>query len=264
MNGDRQPDVRFEDVTIELGGRAVLRGASCSFPRGGITVLLGGSGRGKTTLLRAVGGLIPVASGRVWVLGRDVAGLGERELYEVRASLGMMFQNGALLDSSTVFDNLALPLREHTRLSEAEIAREVHECLASVGLSDVDRLLPRQLSGGMTKRAALARAILMKPRVLLCDEPFSGLDPSSARRIEALLVSLCRERDMTVVIVSHDIPSTLRMADHVVLLLEEGTVEGSPAELRASADEAVAAFFDGEGGGRAPGRPLAAGSGGRP
>ena len=247
MTDAGQPDVRFEDVSVELGGRAVLAGISCSFPRGGVTVLLGGSGRGKTTLLRAVGGLVRVARGRVLVLGRDVTRLGERELYEVRASLGMMFQNGALLDSSSIFDNLALPLREHTRASEPEIAREVHDCLASVGLTGVDELLPRQLSGGMTKRAALARAILMKPRVLLCDEPFSGLDPSSARRIEALLVSLCREREMTVVIVSHDIPSTLRMADHVVLLSEDGVFEGSPAELRASPVGAVAAFLDPDG-----------------
>jgi len=235
--------VAFDRVVVELAERRVIGGLSCAFPACRISVILGGSGMGKTTLLRAIGGLVPVASGSVRVLGREITRLSERAMYAVRDDLGMMFQNGALLDSLSVFDNLALPLREHGGMEEARIADEVHACLESVGLKGVDELLPRQLSGGMVKRTALARAILMKPRVLLCDEPFSGLDPVSARRIEQLLTRINRERCLTVIAVSHDVTSTLRMADHVVLLLPGGAFEGSPGELQASEDPRVAGFL---------------------
>src|SRR5262249_42943561 len=155
--------------------------------------------------------------------------------------LGMLFQAGALLDSMTVFDNLALPLREQGGLDEGGIAAAVHERLQAVGLRDVDALLPSQLSGGMVKRVSLARAIIRNPAVLLCDEPFSGLDPISAKRIEALLVSVSRGRGITTVVVSHDIDSTMRMAEQVLLLLPGGYFQGAPAELRASADPRVRA-----------------------
>src|SRR5262249_32195415 len=153
-----------------------------------------------------------------------------------RHKLGMMFQAGALLDSLTVFDNLAFPLREHTQLSAQEIVAAVHERLQAVGLSDVNGLLPGQLSGGMIKRVALARAIMMNPVILLWDEPFSGLDPISARRIEALLAEINQRLGVTMVVVSHHIASTMRMAEHVLVLLPDGAVEGSPAELQGSTD----------------------------
>jgi phospholipid/cholesterol/gamma-HCH transport system ATP-binding protein len=238
--------VAFDDVSMAFGEREVLRGLSCAFPRGKISVILGGSGSGKTTVLRLIGGLIHPVRGRIRVAGRDISRLSERQMYEVRAQLGMMFQGGALLDSLTIFDNLAFPLREHTRLREPEIAEEVHRMLANVGLTDVDTLLPRQLSGGMIKRAALARAIIMKPEILLCDEPFSGLDPISVKRIEALLQHINHALHITMLVSSHHIPSTMRMADQVVLLLNKQAYIGTPEELQGSADPRVAGFLNEE------------------
>jgi phospholipid/cholesterol/gamma-HCH transport system ATP-binding protein len=180
----------------------------------------------------------------VVVDGQDVTQLSERGMFLVRRKLGMLFQGGALLDSYTVFDNFALPLREQARLNRHQIADEVHKTLAAVGVTDVDALLPGELSGGMLRRVALARAVIRKPVILLCDEPFSGLDPVSLRRIETLLVEINRQFGITLIVVSHDVPSTMRMADHVILLLSDRVVEGSPAELRHSGDKQVADFFN--------------------
>jgi len=236
-------EVSLSAVHMSYGRRPVLRGVSCSFPAGAISVVLGGSGSGKSTILKLIGGLIAAQSGTITVAGRNVVGLRESELYVVRRSLGMMFQNGALLDSKSVFDNLAFPLREHSDLSKDEIAARVHESLAAVGLDDVDELLPRELSGGMVKRVALARALVGHPDILLVDEPFSGLDPLSTKLIEALLVRINRQYGMTMVVVSHHIPSTMRMADRIVLLLPDAVVEGAPADLAASADARVRRFL---------------------
>jgi len=240
--------VRFEKVRMAFGERVVFESLSCGFARGEISVILGGSGSGKSTILRLIGGLVRPQRGAIFVEERDVVGLSERRMYEVRRKLGMMFQAGALLDSLSVFDNLAFPLREHTKLSETEIAAEVHECLAAVGMSNVGDLLPGQLSGGMLKRAALARAIIRKPAVLLCDEPFSGLDPASTKRIEHLLVRMNRDFSVTMLVVSHHIPSTMRMANRILLLLPHAPIEGSPDELRASPDPRVTSFLTEEAG----------------
>jgi phospholipid/cholesterol/gamma-HCH transport system ATP-binding protein len=242
-----EPHVALSGVRMAYGEREVFGALSCAFPRGRISVILGGSGSGKSTILRLIGGLVCPQAGRIVVGGEDVTRLSERQLYRVRKQLGMMFQGGALLDSMTVFDNLAFPLREHTRMREPEIAAAVHERLESVGLSRVDDLLPNQLSGGMMRRVALARAIMMKPVILLCDEPFSGLDPPSVALIEALLRDINRRLGSTVIVVSHHIASTMRFGEHVVLLLPQGQVEGSPAELQASADPRVAAFLNEDG-----------------
>ena len=238
--------VAFADVHMAFDDRVVFDGLSCEFPAGRISVVLGGSGSGKSTALRLIGGLVRPQRGRIIVLGADITTMSETALYAVRKKLGMMFQGGALLDSLTVFDNLAFPLREHTRMPESRIAVEVHQRLEAVGLKDVDDLLPNQLSGGMLKRAALARAIMLDPVILLCDEPFSGLDPISVKRIEALLVRINRRLGITMIVVSHHIPSTMRMADQVLLLLPSGRVVGSPAELRRSDDPMVAEFLSDE------------------
>ncbi len=235
--------VVFDDVTMAYGGRQVFGGLSCMFPRGKISVVLGGSGSGKSTLLRLVGGLTPPSGGRIYVDGDEITHLGESALYAVRNKLGMMFQGGALLDSLTVFDNLAFPLREHTKLGEGEIAERVHKCLESVGLTDVDDLLPGELSGGMVKRVALARSLMRNPVVLLVDEPFSGLDPLSTKLVESLLVSVNRSSDATMLVVSHHIPSTMRMADWVIMLLPSGVVQGTPEEMMASSDKTVSRFL---------------------
>jgi phospholipid/cholesterol/gamma-HCH transport system ATP-binding protein len=248
-NGEEHPDdahVVFDDVYMAFADRPVLRGLSCRFPRGKISVILGGSGSGKTTVLRLIGGLVHPQRGRIIVAGEDVSQLSETEMYRVREKLGMMFQGGALLDSLTIFDNLAFPLREHTAMRESEITAEVHRQLTAVGLSEVDELLPGQLSGGMIKRAALARAIINKPEILLCDEPFSGLDPISVKRIEALLHRINRDLHITMLVSSHHIPSTIRMADQVVLLRPSGGVAGTPAALHDHPDPQIASFFNEE------------------
>jgi phospholipid/cholesterol/gamma-HCH transport system ATP-binding protein len=229
---------------MAFGERQVFDRLSFSFAPGRIGVVLGGSGSGKSTALRLIGGLVQPLSGRIFVDGQDITNLSERRMYEVRAKLGMLFQGGALLDSMTVSENLVFPLRERTALGAAEIAARVRETLGAVGLRDADDLLPGQLSGGMIKRAALARAIVTRPLILLCDEPFSGLDPISARRIEALLVEINKRFGITIVVVSHDIPSTMRMASSVLLLLPDGAVQGTPAELQGSKDPQVASFLN--------------------
>ena len=240
---DDTPHIVFDDVDMAFGDRKVFTGLSCAFPRGKITVILGGSGCGKSTILRLIGGLVQPVAGRINVDSEDVTQLSERALYAVREKIGMMFQGGALLDSMSVFDNLAFPLREHSHASEAEIRRAVRERLESVDLHGVDDLLPSQLSGGMKKRVALARAIIKRPVILLCDEPFSGLDPISTRRIESLLDRINAEYRMTIVAVSHHIASTMRMASQVLVLLPEGAVMGTPAELEQSGDPRVVSFL---------------------
>ena len=247
MSSDHLPSdpcIAFTGVRMAFGSRMVFEALSCAFPRGRISVILGGSGSGKSTILRLIGGLVHPQRGSITVDGTEITRLSERGLYRVRAKLGMMFQGGALLDSMTVFDNLAFPLREHSRLREAEIAAQVHERLGTVGLSNVDALLPGQLSGGMMKRVALARATMMKPIMLLCDEPFSGLDPVSASRIEALLLALNRELGMTIIAVSHDVSSTMRMADWLLVLLPGKAVQGTPKEIAGSNDPQVAHFLN--------------------
>src|ERR1700722_17431547 len=229
---------------MAYGSRSVFNSLTCGFRRGQISVILGGSGVGKSTILRLIGGLVHPDSGAVLVDGQDVARLSNRGLSSVRQKLGMMFQGGALLDSYSVFENVALPLREQTRLSDNKIAAEVHTVLYPVGVKDAGGLLPGQLSGGMLRRVALARAIIRKPVVLLCDEPFSGLDPVSIRRLEALLVRINRQFGMTMIVVSHDIHSTQRMANRVLLLLSDRAIAGTPEELRQSKEPGVAEFFN--------------------
>jgi phospholipid/cholesterol/gamma-HCH transport system ATP-binding protein len=235
--------VQLRRVGMSFGGRRVFDDLDCRFAKGGVSVVLGGSGSGKSTMLKLIAGLVRPQSGEILVDGDEVTRLDERGLARMRRKIGMMFQAGALLDSLSVFDNLAFPFREHSLAAGPAIGEAVHRCLGDVGLQDVDALLPGQLSGGMTKRVALARALLMDPIILLCDEPFSGLDPISQRRVEDLLMRVNREHRITMIVVSHHIPSTVRMADHVVLLLPDRAVEGSPAGLLESADPLVRAFM---------------------
>jgi len=238
--------VQLEGVHLSFGVRPVFRGLDVSFPRGRISVILGGSGSGKSTLLRAIGGLVRPQRGSVRVAGEDVTRLPERELFRVRERIGMLFQHGALLDAMSVYENVALPLREHTRLSESDIAAEVERRLAAVGLPDAGRLRPRELSGGMLRRAALARAIVTDPEIVLCDEPFSGLDPINVRRIEKLFTDLNRQLGISLLVTSHHIPSSLRMADQIVFLHDGVAEAGPPKEIRYHPDPRVAGFFAAE------------------
>jgi phospholipid/cholesterol/gamma-HCH transport system ATP-binding protein len=238
--------VIVDGVNLQLGDRPVFQGLTCGFPRSQISVVLGGSGSGKSTLLRMIGGLAKPDSGSVRVAGRNITGASERELFSVREHVGMLFQGGALLDSMTVFENVALPLQEHTRLSKTDIAAEVDRRLLAVGLADAGELYPRQLSGGMVRRAALARAIVTDPDILLVDEPFSGLDPIGVRRIETLLLDLNEHLGLTVIMTSHHMASSLRMAHRLVFMIDGRAICGAPKELLESEDDQVVEFLRAE------------------
>jgi phospholipid/cholesterol/gamma-HCH transport system ATP-binding protein len=236
--------VAIEHLRFRRGTRVVFEDLCCRFPAGRISVVLGASGSGKSTLLRLVASLERPDAGEIRVDGElALASAGADALRRHRRSVGMMFQGGALLNSISVFDNVALPLREHTRLPEPEIREQVREIFDAVDLEGVDALLPGQLSGGMTKRAALARALVLRPRLLLCDEPFSGLDPATLRRVEALLVGVNRRFAVTMILTSHHVQSTLRIADHVVVLTEGRALEGPPEALRGRSEPSVREFF---------------------
>jgi len=236
-------EIEARDLCYTRGTRVIMDGLSCVFPRGRISVLAGPSGSGKTTLLRMIACLIQPDRGAIRIDGEaDVAQMGAGALRAFRRRVGMLFQGGALLDSMSVFDNVALPLREHSELGEAQIRGEVHRVFEAVGLEAVDDLLPGQLSGGMVKRAGLARALIEKPDLLLCDEPFSGLDPPTVRRIEELLQHVNESVGATMLITSHHTQSTLRIADHLVLLQDGAAISGATGELLRE-DPRVAEFF---------------------
>ena len=239
--------ISVRDVKLAFGHRVVYDGLDCRLHRGGVHLLLGGSGAGKSTLLRMIGGLQQPDSGEILVAGQHLDGLSERALGEIRKGIGMLFQNGALLDSMTVLENVGLPLREHTDLDAATIAERVGRVLRAVGLEDVEPLLPRELSGGMLRRVAFARAIVMEPEILLCDEPFSGLDPLNVSRIEDLLMQLNRELGLTIVITSHHMASSLRMADQMILLRDHTCVAGTPEALAGGEDAHVIEFLGEDG-----------------
>jgi phospholipid/cholesterol/gamma-HCH transport system ATP-binding protein len=238
-------------LRLAFGDRRVFDGLSCRFEKAKISVILGASGVGKSTLLRLLSGLLRPDYGDIWIGEREVSRMPERQLRELRRNLGMMFQGGALLDSMTVFDNVALPLREHSRFSEAEIADKVHAQFEAVGLKKVDALLPGQISGGMKKRVALARAMIMEPEILLVDEPFSGLDPLAVRLIEALLVDVNRSKGLTMILTNHHIGSTMRMADEIVFLVDGSAVTGSVKEIKESIDPRIQRFLEAAGTGPA-------------
>ena len=257
--GDGEYSVELRSVRLSFGAREIFTDLSCGFVRGKITVLMGGSGTGKSTVLRMIGGLQRPDSGNIRVAGQDIADASESAIRDARKRLGMLFQDGALLDSMTVFENVGLPLLEHRDLSDREIADAVHARLAAVGLEDVDDLLPGQLSGGMLRRVALARAIIMDPEIVLCDEPFSGLDPPNVDRIEALFGEMCRTLGLTLIVTSHHMASSLRMSDKIVLLRDGGSVTGTPASLATSGDEEIREFLGADG--RTLARQLASGGG---
>ena len=244
--GAQEFRIAFDGVSLRLSDRLIFDGLSCGFPRSQISVVLGSSGAGKSTLVKMIGGLQRPDSGSIRVAGEDITAFSERELFKVRDRIGMLFQGGALLDSMTVFENVALPLCEHTRLSEVDIQAEVNRRLVAVGLADTGHLYPRELSGGMSRRAALARAIVTDPEILLVDEPFSGLDPINVRRIETLLVDLNRHLDLTLIVTSHHMASSLRMADRLVFMVDGIAIAGSPSDLLKSEDERIVEFLNAE------------------
>jgi phospholipid/cholesterol/gamma-HCH transport system ATP-binding protein len=222
----------MDRVSRSFGGMAALTDINLSIRQGQIVVVIGGSGAGKTTLLKILIGLDRPSSGHVWFNGADLSSMGELALNKARKKFGMVFQYSALLDSMTVFDNVAFPLREHTKLSSREIRHKVIEKLEILNLHDVDRLMPSELSGGMKKRVGLARALMLEPEVLLYDEPTSGLDPLSSRMVDELIADTRSRFGVTSIIISHDMTGALQIADSIVLLAD-GRVKaaGTPEEL---------------------------------
>ncbi len=239
--------IRTVNLHKSFGRQRVLAGVNLEIPDGTIYVIIGSSGAGKSCLLKHFIGLLQPDQGEVWVDGEEVSTLRGRALNSVRARFGMLFQGGALFDSLSVYDNVAFPLREKTRLSEAVIRERVHERLAQVGLSGVNHKFPSELSGGMRKRAALARALVSQPEILLFDEPTTGLDPIRVNAIHQLILDLHRLLHFTAVIVSHEIPEIFSLATHVAML-HGGVIvaTGTPAEIQASPDPVVQQFITGQ------------------
>ncbi len=236
--------IKMEDVYKKLGQQQVLAGISLTIAEGEIVVVMGPSGTGKTVLLKHLNGLLHPDRGRVFIDGVDISRLNDEDLLEVRKRMGYLFQEGALYDFMDVFDNVAFPLREHTDWSEEKIADRVHEVLEMVDLHEVDRKLPSELSGGMKKRVGLARAIVLGAKILLCDEPTTGLDSIHSRDISKLIRAVARKIKATTVITSHDIANSFRIADRLVLI-NDGHISamGTKEDMDSNPDPFVREFM---------------------
>lgn len=241
------PALEMRNVSKSFGRKFVLRNLNLTIRAGETYAILGGSGSGKSVCLKHMNGLLRPDSGSVWVAGAEITHLSEAALIEVRKSCGMLFQSGALFDSLSVFENIAYPLREHLKLSKAELAERVEWCLSSVGFSGSQGLMPAELSGGMRKRVGLARVIALQPKTILYDEPTTGLDPGNSRRIGKLIRSLQEQLGVTSVVVTHDMDLCFAIADQIGLLKDGAMVASGAVEtMRNSTHPAVRAFLRGE------------------
>ncbi|OIO71994.1 MAG: ABC transporter ATP-binding protein [Zetaproteobacteria bacterium CG_4_9_14_3_um_filter_49_83] len=238
--------IRVEKLSRTFGEVAALNAVDLQVRKHQTTVIMGGSGSGKTTLLRMLAALDKPSSGHVWFDGHDLASIRRKELYELRARMGMVFQYSALLNSLNVYDNVAFTLHEHTQLDESIIRTMVTMKLEQVGLRGFESFMPSELSGGMAKRVAFARALAMDPEIVFFDEPTSGLDPISAGVIATLIKDLTQKTHMTSVVVTHDVHAGLQIADYIILLWQGDIIaEGTPDEIRQHADERVQQFLEG-------------------
>jgi phospholipid/cholesterol/gamma-HCH transport system ATP-binding protein len=238
------PAVRLDHVTKAFGARRVLDDVSFDVPEGCGFAILGRSGTGKSVTLRHMIGLMRPDSGRVFVQGDEVSALAGEPLSKVRQKIGFLFQNAALFDSISVGENVAFPMRRHTKLPDREIRDRAQQRLDAVGLGSEYDKMPADLSGGMRKRAGLARALALDPTVLLVDEPSAGLDPITTEEIDDLLLRLKQERGTTLVLVTHNIPSARKLGDHLVMLHEGRIIaQGTVADLERSEHEMVRAFM---------------------
>ncbi|WP_395056035.1 ABC transporter ATP-binding protein [Polaromonas sp.] len=243
------PLLEFKHVTFAYpgatGDRLILNDVTLSVPRGKVTALMGASGGGKTTVLRLIGGQQKANQGEVLFDGRDIGRLSQAELYAARRRMGMLFQFGALFTDLSVFDNVAFPLREHTSLTQELIRDIVLMKLNAVGLRGARDLMPSEISGGMARRVALARAIVLDPELIMYDEPFAGLDPISLGTAAQLIRQLNDTLGITSIVVSHDLEETFRIADKVIILANGGiAAQGTPEEVRHSADPLVHQFVN--------------------
>lgn len=246
MSKRNPPFVFFDEVYKNFDTKEVLRGVTLLIRRGEVLVILGGSGTGKTVILKHIVGLVPPDRGRVFVNGEDITDFDENALLPVRQKVGFLFQGSALFDSMSVFDNVAFPLREHTAMTEPEIAGKVQEKLKLVGLENIDWMMPDKLSGGMRKRVALARAIILEPEALLYDEPTTGLDPITTKWVSKLMRSVHENLGITSIIVTHNIQSAMTVADRIAFLYRGRIkVVGTPDEIRATDDPIIQEFLKG-------------------
>jgi phospholipid/cholesterol/gamma-HCH transport system ATP-binding protein len=238
--------VDIRELNFAVGGRPIFSGLNMQFERGKVTAVMGPSGTGKTTLLRLITGQVRASSGFIEVAGENLTTLRRRGLYALRRRMGMLFQNGALLTDLSVFENVAFPLREHTDLPERLIRQLVLTKLEAVGLRGAADLAPAELSGGMGRRVALARAMVMDPEILIYDEPFAGLDPISLGVILRLIRRLNDALHITSIVVSHDVQEISTVADHVFLLSGGGVVaSGTPQQLQSNPSDIVRQFVGG-------------------
>jgi phospholipid/cholesterol/gamma-HCH transport system ATP-binding protein len=242
---EREPVISLRDLRVSYGDREILHGVSFDVLQGETLVILGGSGSGKSTLLRTLVGLEKPTAGQICIHGRDLAVTSVSEMDEIRKKIGMSFQGGALFGSMTVGENVALPLREHTRLEDSTIEVMLRLKLQQVGLEGFEYYAPSQLSGGMKKRAAVARALAMDPELLFFDEPSAGLDPIIAAGIDELILELKRAFRMTIIVVTHELASAFLIADRM-LLIDKGNIVaiGTTEEMRSSTQPRVRQFLD--------------------
>jgi phospholipid/cholesterol/gamma-HCH transport system ATP-binding protein len=240
-----EPAISLRDLHVCYGSREILHGVSFDVMRGETLVILGGSGSGKSTLLRTLVGLERPSSGECWIKGKNTAAISQSEMDEIRMKIGMSFQGGALFGSMTVGENVALPLTEHTNLERSTIEIILRLKLEQVGLEGFEYYMPSQLSGGMKKRAAVARALAMDPEIIFFDEPSAGLDPIIAAGIDELILELKRAFHMTLIVVTHELASAFLIADRM-LLLDRGNVVaiGTTAEMRSSTQPRVWQFLN--------------------
>jgi len=240
--------IKIVNLTKSFGGHKVLDGINLTMPTGQITVVIGKSGVGKSVLLKHIIGLLKPDSGQIIVDGQDMSLLAGRQLQEFKRRFGVLFQGGALFDSLNVFENIAFPLREKTRLTEVEIAKRVRERLAQMSLtSEVEAKFPDELSGGMKKRVALARAMIQEPEIMFFDEPVTGLDPPMANTVFHLISKTHKESGYTALVVSHDLPEVFQVADQVAMLHQGRIIAaGAPEEIQNHPDPVVQSFIRGE------------------
>jgi phospholipid/cholesterol/gamma-HCH transport system ATP-binding protein len=237
--------ISLRNLRVSYGEREILHGINFDVMRGETLVILGGSGSGKSTLLRTLVGLERPSSGEIWLRGKNIAAISTQEMDEIRKKIGMSFQGGALFGSMTVGENVALPLREHTKLEDSTIEIILRLKLDQVGLAGFENYMPSQLSGGMKKRAAVARALAMDPEILFFDEPSAGLDPIIAAGVDQLILELKRAFHMTIIVVTHELASAFLIADRMVLIDKGNVVAiGTVAELQASKHPRVRQFLD--------------------
>jgi phospholipid/cholesterol/gamma-HCH transport system ATP-binding protein len=242
---DKQVMISLRDLRVSYGEVEILHGITFEVKHGETLVILGGSGSGKSTLLRTLVGLEKPSSGEIWIKGKNIAAISDPEMDEIRKKIGMSFQGGALFGSMSVGENVGLPLREHTKLEDSTIEIMVRLKLEQVGLEGFEYYMPSQLSGGMKKRAAVARALAMDPQILFFDEPSAGLDPIIAAGIDQLILELKQAFRMTIIVVTHELASAYLIADRMVLI-DKGRVVamGTTAEMRASTQPRVRQFLD--------------------